>query len=258
MADVLRQSWFMLVRQARNLTRERIWIALLLIQPLVWLLLYSQLFQRVTDLGGFGTDDYEDFFLPGVVVMNAFFAGTWAGMAMITDLDRGVIERFLASPVRRSSLIFSQVMRAALQAAIQGLILLLVGLAIGARVHAGVIGWLVILLAAMLVAGGFAGISHGIALLTRKEATMIAVANFIGLPLMFVSAILIARPLMPGWMQAAANGNPVDWAARAAREPALPGTDWSETLLYLGLLACFLLATSAFATWAFRAYQRTL
>ena len=258
MSDVLSQSWFMLVRQLRNLLREPIWIALLLIQPLVWLLLYSQLFQRVTDLGGFGTADYEDFFLPGVVVMNAFFAGTWSGMSMITDLDRGVVERFLASPVRRSAIVFSQVMRAAVQAGIQGLILLLVGWTIGARVSEGALGWVVILLAAMLLAGGFAGISHGIALLTRREATMIAVANFIGLPLMFVSAILIARPLMPEWMQTVANVNPVDWGARAAREPALAGTDWGETLFYLGLLGGFLLLTSAFATWAFRAYQRTL
>ena len=256
--DVLSQSWFMLVRQLRNLAREPIWIALLLIQPLVWLLLYSQLFERVTDLGGFGTDDYVDFFLPGVVVMNAFFAGTWSGMSMITDLDRGVVERVLASPVRRSAIVFSQVMRAAVQAAIQGLIILIVGTAIGARVSEGVVGWIVILLVGMLLAGGFAGVSHGIALLTRREATMIAVANFIGLPLMFISAILIARPLMPDWMQTVAHGNPVDWGARAAREPALDGTDWSETFLYLGLLSAFVLATSAFATWAFRAYQRTL
>lgn len=256
--DVLAQSWFMLVRQLRNLMREPIWIALLLIQPLVWLLLYSQLFHRVTDLGGFGTDDYVDFFLPGVVVMNAFFAGTWSGMSMITDLDRGVVERFLASPVRRGAIVFSQVMRAAVQAAIQGLIILVVGTAIGARVSEGAVGWIVILLAGMLLAGGFAGVSHGVALLTRREATMIAVANFIGLPLMFISAILIARPLMPDWMQTAAHANPVDWGARAAREPALTGTDWGETFLYLGLLSAFVLATSAFATWAFRSYQRTL
>lgn len=258
MSTAVSQSWYMLVRQTRNLTREPIWIALLLIQPMIWLLLYSQLFNRVTDLGGFGTSSYEDFFLPGVVVMNAFFSGTWSGMSTITDLDRGVIERFLAAPTRRSSLIFSQMMRAAIQAAIQGLIILVVGLFIGARVESGVLGWVIIIGAAMLVAGGFAGISHGIALLTRKEATMIAVANFIGLPLMFLSAILIARPLMPEWMQWLARFNPVDWAVTVAREPALANTNWSAVALHLVLLLAFVLATGAFATWAFRAYQRTL
>ena len=258
MTELVRQSWYMLQRQARNLLRERIWVALLLIQPLVWLVLYSQLFTRVTELGGFGTDDYLDFFLPGVVCMNAFFAGSWAGMAMVTDLDRGVVERFLATPVRRSALVFSQVARAGVQALIQGTILIVIGLALGAEIAGGVLGALAILVAAMLLAGGFAGISHGLALIFRREATMIAAANFIALPLMFLSAILIARPLMPDWMRAAARFNPVDWGVQAAREPALPGTDWADVAAHLGLLAAFVVATGAFATWCFRAYQRTL
>jgi ABC-2 type transport system permease protein len=258
MLEAVSQSYYMLIRQARNLLREPIWIALLLVQPLVWLLLYSQLFKRVTNLGGFGTSSYADFFLPGVVVMNAFFAGTWAGMSMVTDIDRGVIERFLATPARRSSLVFSQLMRAAVQAAIQGLILLVVGYAIGARVASGLAGWVVILAVAMLVAAGFAGISHGVALLTRKEATMIAVANFIGLPLMFLSTILIARAVIPGWMQTGSRFNPVDWGVRASRGPALPGTDWGDVASHVGLLVAFVLVTGGFATWAFRAYQRTL
>ncbi|MBD0329500.1 MAG: ABC transporter permease [Thermoleophilia bacterium] len=258
MPELAAQSWFMLQRQGRNLLRERVWVALLLIQPLVWLVLYSQLFTRITELGGFGTDDYLDFFLPGVVCMNAFFAGSWSGMATVTDLDRGVIERFLATPVRRSALVFSQVARAATQAGIQGSILIAIGLAIGADIAGGVIGGVAILVAGMLLAAGFSGISHALALIFRREATMIAAANFIALPLMFLSAILIARPLMPGWMQAVSRFNPVDWGVRAAREPALPGTDWLVVASYLGLLAGFTLLTAGFATWAFRAYQRTL
>ena len=46
--NVARDTWYMVGRQARNLMREPIWIALLVIQPLVWLTLYGQLFKRVT------------------------------------------------------------------------------------------------------------------------------------------------------------------------------------------------------------------
>ena len=90
---VARDTWYMVGRQARNLMREPIWIALLVIQPLVWLTLYGQLFKSVTKLpgGGFGTTSYITFLAPAIVVMNAFFGGTWSGMAMITDLDREVI-----------------------------------------------------------------------------------------------------------------------------------------------------------------------
>jgi ABC-2 type transport system permease protein len=52
--------------------------------------------------------------------------------------------------------------------------------------------------------------------------------------------------------------NPVQWAVDAARQPVLAGTDWGLVALSLWLLAAFTAGTSAVATWAFRAYQRTL
>ena len=181
----------MVGRQLRNLMREPIWIALLLVQPMVWLLLYGQLFKRVTHLpgGGFGTTSYITFLAPAIVIMNSFFGATWSGMAMISDLDRDVLPRFLATPVSRISLVVSQIVRSSLIAVIQGAIILLVSLALGVRVHSGLVGWVVVLIAAALMNAAFAGLSQGIALLVRKEATMIAIANFIGLPLLFLSPI---------------------------------------------------------------------
>jgi ABC-2 type transport system permease protein len=251
------QTWYMMGRQLRQLVREPIWIALMLIQPMFWLLLYSQLFRRIVDLPGFEGLDYVDFLAPGIVIMTAFFSGTWSGMGMLQDIERGVLERFLATPARRSALVFSHVVRNGVQSAIQAVIVLVVALALGAT-NGGVRGWMVIVLAGALVAAGFAGISTGIALLTRKEATMIAVANFIGLPLLFFSSILIARELIPGWMRTLSLANPVEWAVLAAREPVLPASDWPAVLAFLGSLVVFALVTGAFATWAFRAYQRSL
>jgi ABC-2 type transport system permease protein len=251
------QTLFLFVRLMRNLLRQPIWIALILIQPMFWLLLYSQLFRRITDLPGFGTTSYVDYLTPGIAIMTAFFSGTWAGMGTIEDLDRGVIERFLATPVRRSAIVLARLLQSAVVATIQALIILVVGLFLGAT-NGGPLGWLVIVLAAFLVAAGFSGISNGIALLTRQEATMIAVANFIGLPLLFFSSILIAASLIPGWMETLSLANPVEWAVRASRAQALPGTDWSDIGLYLVLLGCFTALTSAFATRCFRSYQRTL
>ena len=56
--NTIRDTWYMIGRQSRNLLREPIWIAILLVQPMVWLLLYGQLFKNVTRLGGFGTTSY--------------------------------------------------------------------------------------------------------------------------------------------------------------------------------------------------------
>ena len=254
---IARDTWWMVVRQARNLMREPIWIALLLIQPMIWLLLYGQLFSRVPALRG-SASTYIEFLLPGIVVMNAFFGGTWAGMSMITDLDRNVVSRFLATPASRLSIVLSQVVRAGLTAMVQALIILLVGLALGVRVHGGAAGWLVVLVIGALVAMVFAGISHGIALLVRREATMIAAANFVGLPLMFLSSILIQQRVMPGWMQSVARFNPVNWGVHAARDAVVTGGQWGQIGVNVLLLLAATAVTSAFATWTFRSYQRSI
>ncbi len=257
MSTVVTQTLFLCARVLRNLSRQPIWIAVMVVQPMFWLLLYSQLFRRITDLPGFGTTSYIDYLTPGVAVMTAFFSGSWAGMGMIEDLDRGVLERFLATPARRVAIVFGRILEASIVATLQAVLILVTGLFLGAT-NGGAAGWLVILIAAFLAAAGFSGLSHGIALLTRQEASMIAVAQFISLPLLFFSSLLIARNLIPDWMQTLSLLNPVEWAVRAARGEALPGTNWSEMGGFLLLLAAFAAATAAFATRSFRSYQRTL
>lgn len=253
----VRQTLFLTARVLRNLARQPIWIVVMIVQPMFWLLLYSQLFRRITDLPGFGTTSYIDYLTPGVAVMTAFFSGSWAGMGMIEDLDRGVVERFLTTPARRGAVVLGRILESAIVATLQAILILVTGLALGAT-NGGPGGWLVILLASFLVAAGFAGLSHGVALLTRQEASMIAVAQFIGLPLLFFSSLLIARDLIPGWMRSLSLLNPVEWAVRAARGEALPGTDWAEMGAFLLLLLAFAGACGAFATWCFRSYQRAL
>ena len=138
------------------------------------------------------------------------------------------------------------------------LLLLLLGLALGVRIHGGALGWIVVFLAAALLAMAFAGLSHGIALLVRTQASMIAAANFIGLPLMFISSILIPQTAMPHWIEVLSRFNPVNWGVRAARNAVVVGGDWGPTGAYLALLLAATAAGVTFATWTFRVYQRSL
>ena len=257
-ARLLAHTWWMIGRQLRNLMREPIWIALILIQPMIWLLLYGQLFKRVIQIPGFHATSYVAFLTPGIVIMNAFFSASWSGMAMIEDLDRRVIERFLATPASRLSLVLSQVVRAAMTSAFQALVILLVGLALGAHVTTGAVGWIAVLCTGALVGMAFGGFSHGLALIVRQEASMIGIANFIGLPLLFLSSTLQAPGLIPHWMQQVTRFNPVNWGVVAARIPFLPHPDWAQFWIHLGLLAALAIVSCAFATRAFRVYQRSL
>ncbi|MFL5960715.1 MAG: ABC transporter permease [Gaiellaceae bacterium] len=253
----LRHTGWMVVRQVRNLMREPIWIVMMVVQPMLWLVLYGQLFKHVGAQGA-RNGSYIAFLTPGVVAMNAFFGGMWSGMAMISDLDRHVIDRFLAAPTVRVAIVLSQVVRAGITAILQALILLLVALALGVHLHGGFAGWLVVFAGAALLSAVFAGFSHGLALIMRREASMIAAANFVGMPLMFLSSILVTVALMPGWIRAVARFNPVNWGTRAMRNAIFYGGHWGATGVYLGLLVAVTAATSLFATWCFRAYQRSI
>ncbi len=255
--SVFPHTWFMVGRQVRNLVRQPIWIVMMLIQPMIWLILYGQLFSRVPSLRG-GAGSYVEFLAPGVIVMNAFFGATWSGMSMIDDLDRQVISRFLATPASRLSIVLSQILRAGITAIIQAVVILVVGLALGVRVHGGALGWLVVFLGSALLACAFSGFSQGLALLMRREESMIAVANFIGLPLMFLSTILISRGTMPNWITSASRYNPVDWGAVAARNAVVFGGPWGTTFAHLGYLLGLTVVTAGFADWALRRYQRSL
>jgi ABC-2 type transport system permease protein len=251
-------NFVMLGRQYRLLIRQPIWIFIMLVQPMIWLLLYSQLFGKLPNLGGFGTASYVEYLTPGIVVMTSFFGGMWSGMSTVNELQHGVFERFLATPISSSSLIVSQVLRVGITGAAEGVIILSVGLALGAHVHGGIIGWLAILLVAFVVGCTFSGVSHAFALMMRREETVIAVANFIGLPLMFLSTMLISPSAMPGWIKAVASANPVNWAAEAARSAELPHTDWGSVGIHLALLAGVTALTVGWALEALRRYKASL
>jgi ABC-2 type transport system permease protein len=258
MIKAISDTRHMTVRHVMELLRQPWWIFVNLVQPVIWLLLFGALFESVTDIPGFGSTDYIQFLAPGVVVMTAFFTAGWSGMPMIEDLERGVVDRFLVSPVRRSSLITGRLVNAALQIVVQTAIIVGLAIATGAAFSNGVVGVLVLTGVAILLGASFGALSNGLALLARREETLIALMQFLMLPLSFLSATFMQRDLMPDWMQAAADFNPVNWAVEAGREALTANPDWSMIAGRAGLLVAFLSASLFFAVRAFRAYQRSI
>ena len=256
--SMLRESQILVGRRFRLMRRQPIWIGIMLVQPMFWLLLYSQLFGHLPELGGFGTASYIEYLTPGVAILTAFSHGIWEGTTTIQELENGAFERFLATPVAPSSLLVSQVLQTMVIGFAQGLVILIAGLALGARVHNGVSGWLAIIVATGLIGAAFAALSHALALVLRRQESVIAVAQFAVLPLMFVSVTLTSKRLMPHWMQDVVVVNPVNWAVQVARGAMLPHPVWPSIVGQVGLLAGLVAAMLALSLLALRRFEQSL
>jgi ABC-2 type transport system permease protein len=109
-----------------------------------------------------------------------------------------------------------------------------------------------------LLGASLGALANGMALLARKEETVIAASNFILLPLTFLSSAFMQRNLVPGWIQTVARYNPVEWTVQAGREALTANPDWGLVMSRAGLLAALCLACTWLATRAFRTYQRSI
>jgi ABC-2 type transport system permease protein len=238
--------------------RQPAFVAISLVQPMIWLLLFGQLFKRVVELPGFGSGAYIDFLTPGVVIMTVLFSSGWAGMTFIDDMDRGVMDRMLSSPVSRGAMMFASMVNQAVAIAVQSVVVVLVGLVLGAEFPGGVAGVLVMLVAATLLGASFASLSNGMALVVRTSEALIGFSTMLTLPLSFLSSAMMAREAAPEWIQTVSVYNPVDWAVVAAREALSADPDWGGVFARLGGLLAVAVVAGFLATRAFRSYQRSL
>jgi ABC-2 type transport system permease protein len=251
---VLRHIGFMAARDLRALWRQPWYVAVTLVQPVIWLLLFGELFKSVAVLPGF-SGSYIAYLAPGIVVMSALFSSGWSGMGTIEDIDRGVTDRLLVSPVRRSALIAGRVAQGAVVIVIQSVIMVGLALAVGASFPGGVLGVAVLVLVAALLGAAFGALSNSLALVTRQEESLIGAVTFLVLPLTFLSTALMSSDLLPGWMRTVAEFNPVDWAIEAGRSAVAADPDWSLIAGNVALLTALLVVCAALATRAFRSYQ---
>jgi ABC-2 type transport system permease protein len=255
----LADTWFMTQRHFKAFIRQPMYVAFTLIQPMVWLFLFGQLFKQVTDLPGFGQGvGYITYLAPAVVVMSALFGAGWGGMGILEDLNGGVLDRFLVSPVHRSSLIAGRLIVQTLSTVIQAVIILLLAAVSGAHFQHVVLGTLVLMVAANLLATAIGSLSYALALVARREESIIAVSNFVLLPLQFLSTGFMAAALIPGWIRNAAAYNPVNWTLAAGRAALLASPDWGSVFAHVGYLALLVAGCGVLSTRAFRSYQRSI
>jgi ABC-2 type transport system permease protein len=213
-AGLLRHAGFLTVRSTKALWRQPAFAAATLIQPIIWLLLFGELFRPVVEIPGFEAahGSYLEFITPGVVVMTALFSSGWAGTVYIEDMNRGVMDRLLASPVRRGAMMIGTLAYQGLTTVLQTLVIVGIALVAGAGFTGGVAGVAVTVLAAVLISVIVASMSNALALLLRQQEALIGISQFVVLPLQFLSSAVMDTELSPDWVQSVAG----DSASRAA------------------------------------------
>jgi ABC-2 type transport system permease protein len=253
-----RQTLQVSMRGVRVLIRQPAYLGITLSQPIIWLLLFGALFKAITQIPGFHGGSYIDFLTPGIVVMLAITSAGWTGMGFIEDINGGVMDRMLVSPVWRGALNAGSVIYAVTTIVLQTVLIVLLALALGADYKGGIGGVLILVVLAALLGAAFASLSNGLAVLTRQRETLIGAVSAVVLPLTFLSSALMQESLVPSWIRTVAKFNPVNWAAQAGRSAAMEKIDWSLVGSRLGLLAALALVCAVFATRAFGSYQRSL
>ncbi len=254
-----RQAWVILTgRYLRELYRQPAVIFITLTQPVIWLLLFGELFKNITKIPGFGAGNYATYLTPGVVIMTAMFSSSWTGMAYIEDMQTGVMDRFLTAPVSRGALTAAMLAYQAVIVVVQSAIIIAMGWGIGAAFPGGAAGIAALIGVAVLIAVAMAGLSIAFALLIRQREALIGASSTLVMPLTFLSGAFLSLRLVPGWIAAIARFNPVNWAASAGRAAIGSHPAWGTVGSYAGYLALTLAVTAVAATQAFRTYQRSI
>jgi len=260
MSALITHSTYLSMRSVKALVRQPLFLVITLIQPMIWLLLFGKLFESVVRIPGFGSGSgsFLEFLTPGVIAMTALFSAMWAGTVYIADMQRGVMARLLASPVRRGAMMNGTLAYQSLTSLVQTVIVLVVAVIAGARFDGGVVGVVVTLVSACLLTVICAALSNAIALMARQQEALIGISQFLSLPMTFLSSAIMDPSLAPGWIRTCARYNPLDWAVVASRETLLGSPDWSLVWPRLAALAGLAVVMAALATRTFGAYQRSV
>jgi len=251
--NVLAHTWYIVLRDLRVRIRMPVFIFMSLFQPILWLVLFTQIFKALGNMPGMGGSSYLQFFAPGVVVMTVLFGSAFSGFGTIMDIDMGILSKMLATPVTRVSIIMGRVIATVVVIIIQALIVFIISVIMGVHLETGVPGALFALFLAALLGLGFAAFSNGLALLLRRQETVMAITNLFTMPLMFLSSMMMPGALLPAWLNTARHINPVDYAVVGVRDLISVGYVWSDLWLSLVVLLAWAIVGVVFGTLMFRA-----
>ena len=241
----LARRWFIMLR------REPLNLVFSVVQPAIWLLFFGLGMGRAIDARVVGTADYLGFVLPGIIAFTVIGNGVSSAMPLLFDKEDGYLEKLMAMPISRSSVILSRFLYQTVLLAGQVALVLAVAFALGVRLAAGPAGLLVLMVTVALLTLAVTAAFLALAYAVPGHGTFFAITGFASLPVLFISNAFVPFDAMPAWMAAIARLNPLSYAIASMRILVLDG--WTRELpVMLGVLALAAAALLACGTWEFR------
>lgn len=187
-----------------------------LLQPLIWLVLYSSIGNHT--MQNKGIDNYTAFILPGLMVLVTFICCSSGGIINFIMKSSGSFYRILIAPVSRSSIVLGQMLEAILLSFIEISILCIVSLFFSVTIASGITGIALMILLIFMTAFFMSGLAYSISLILPNEVIYETIMTAIMLPIFFLSSALFPLENLEGGLKVAVMLNPFTHIINALRD----------------------------------------
>ncbi len=215
--------------------------------PVLFTLMFTYMFGGA--IAG-STKEYLQFILPGIVVQSVLFTTVYSGVALNTDMTRGVVDRFRSLPLWRPAPLVGAVAGDSIRAFVAGAVVVVLGLVLGFRPDGGVLGVLAAILLVLVFAFALAWVFTTLGLIMRSPSAVMNTGFMALFPLVFLSNIFVAPETLPAALEAFVDVNPITHLVTATRGLMEGDADGGDVALVLGeaavLTAVFIPLTSRF------------
>ncbi|WP_374203312.1 ABC transporter permease [Streptomyces sp. ST2-7A] len=216
----LRDSLVVMQRNLLRMMRIPEVVVFGLIQPIMFVVLFSYVFGGSINIPGAGldADAYRQFLMGGIFAQTVTFATAGAGAGIAEDMQKGIIDRFRSLPMSRGAVLTGRTLADLVQTALILVVLTIVALLVGWRINEGVPSALLAFGLLLLFGYAFTWIGALIGLSVRSPEAATSGGLVWLFPLTFVSVAFVPSEGMPGWLQPVAEWNPFSATVLAVRE----------------------------------------
>src|SRR5712691_5042266 len=129
-----RDTWLTFQYEAGQLVHSPVAIAISLMQPITYLLLFTPFLKSVMHASSYG--NAYAIYVPSLFAAMGIFSGMFAGFALIAAMRQGVIARFRVTPLSRVGLLLGRELMYVLLIGFQAVVVTVTALVLGLRVPA--------------------------------------------------------------------------------------------------------------------------